>query len=186
MTILRDRLDSLKVNVTSPDGQIKARLVGGDDLKIAFRPGAYKQYGERELEHQLERLAVLAWVGYRRGYFQAMSESSGESISEVQKPHWNAKRRRYTEAVAEMVAQGESQSGVIQAKSKGYAFWKVRIEDGTVDRMDEQQFLSEALSTFQQVRIDGERLRTLLKDEHFGLNIPPEVRRRVAARQEEQ
>lgn len=179
MTTLRDLLASLKVNVTSPDGHIKARLAGGDDLKIAFRPGAYQDYKERELEHQLERLAVLAWVGYRRGYFEAMAKSSNQTVDEVKKPHWDAKYRRYYKAVEEMVAQGESPSGVIRARSKGFAFWKVRIEDGALEAMDEEQFLSEALATFRKVRANGEAQRTLLKDEYFGLAIPPEMRRRL-------
>lgn len=176
MALLRDRLSSLKVNVTSPDGQLKARLVGGNDLTLAFRPGTYRHYNERDLEHQLERLAVLTWVGYRRGYFEAMAETSGQTVDEVQKPHWDAKYRRYYEAVAEMVAKGESPSGAIKARSKGFAFWKVRIEDGTIEAFDENRFLSEAVATFRQVRVNGEHQRTFLKDEFFGLNLPPEVR----------
>lgn len=180
MSTLRERLDALTVEATSPDGQIKTRLVGDDDLTLAFRPGAFDKYDERGLEHQLERLAVLTWITYRRGYFTALHPDDPDAAKEAQKPHWNTKYRRYHEAVAEMVGKGPAPSGLLEMRSKGLAHWKVRIQDGALKRLGEEQFIKEALAAFARVRADSEMKRTLLKDEHFGLNLPPGARRRPA------
>lgn len=177
MSTLRERLDALTVEATSPDGQIKARLSGDDDLTVAFKPGSFDGYSERALEHQLERLAVLTWVQYRRGYFKALNPDEPLSDKTTTPTHWNAKYRQYHEEVAEMVGQGKAPSELFEVRSKGLAFWKVRIEDGALKQLGEERFIGELLVAFSRVRADSERKRTLLKDKHFGLNLPPGARR---------
>ena len=166
----------LTVSATSPDNMVKSHLVAGEKLTIAFRPGAYRRYTEVALADQLASLGRLTWVGYRRGYLEALSISRGEPAVTSTRPHWDARYRRYHEAIAASVACGESASRAVRAKSKGMASWKVRIEPGTLAAMPEESFVAEALSAFQRLQADSKRKITLLKDAHFGLNIPDAIR----------
>ncbi|GAA4919750.1 hypothetical protein LX16_4310 [Stackebrandtia albiflava] len=176
MPDFQERLNSLKVTVTSPDNQIKAHLVAGEQLTLAFRPNTYERYDEDRLSDQLAKLATLAWVGYRRGWKQAKADTRGVPVSEVEEQHWDARYRRYDEDIANLVAQGSSRSGLIQLRSKGLAYWKVRIAPGTLRQLDEPAFVRETVGAFAALQRDSKMKTTVLKDRHFGLNLPPEVR----------
>ncbi|HIV59271.1 MAG TPA: hypothetical protein H9902_15095 [Candidatus Stackebrandtia faecavium] len=182
MKSFQEMLKELKVTTTSPDGQIKSRLIGGKELSIAFRPGSYEKYRESVLQDQFAGLARLTWVGYRRGYMKALNLSRGLAEDELERPHWDVKYRRYHEDVAVVVAQGESPSGAVRARSKGLASWKIKIEPGTIDSMSEETFISEALAAFGELRRDNDQKIVLLKDEHFGLNIPSFLREKYQTR----
>ncbi|ADD41850.1 hypothetical protein [Stackebrandtia nassauensis] len=178
---LSDELAKLVVEVTSPDGNIKAKLVAGEQLTVAFRPGTYARYDERGLEHQLSRLAMLAWTGYRRGFFEAKGRAEDISAKDAEKEHlnhWDANTRRYNEEMAQIVARGKSSGNVIRAQAKGLAFWKVEIRDGTLASMDEATFCAECVSVLAAVQRDSKNQEILLKDFYFGLNIPKSWRKK--------
>lgn len=178
MPNLRELINDLTVETTSPDNKIKARWVANRDLTIAFRSGAYETYTEESLQEQLSQLARLTFVGYRRGRRKAVNITRGLPQDTKEEPHWDARYRRYFEAMGEIVAYGKSPSGAIRAKSQGMARWKIKIEHGTLNRMSEQQFIAETLAGFKDIQRDSNNKITLLKDEHFGLNIPNHIRRK--------
>lgn len=69
--------------VTSPDGAIKARIVGGQVTKLEFKPNAYKNYSEIELAHQIVQLARLGNAARTRGYRRTLDKvlGHGEAIA---------------------------------------------------------------------------------------------------------
>ena len=171
MARFMEKLNSLVVTATSPDGNIKSRLVGGENLTLAFRPGSYRDYSETVLADQLAKLGILTWTTYHRGWLKALGEVNGEKYTK--KPqHWNANHRRYDEAIAEAVTQGTSPSGRIEMRAKGLAFWKVRVADGTVEELEEQHFTEEAVAAFRNVQLDMKRQMILFKEKYIGLTLP--------------
>ena len=172
MPSFMEQMNELTVTVTSPDNQIKARLVAGKDLTLAFRPHTYARYREAQLAEQLAQVGKLIWVGHRRGYVKAFNISRGRAEGETLRPHWDAKYRRYDQAISELVAYGESPSRCVRVKSKGMVSWKVKIADGAIAAFDEEAFIGEVVSAYRGARRNSQHQETLLKDEHFGLNIP--------------
>ena len=55
--------------------------------------------------------------------------------------------------------------------------WKIKVDQGTRESLDEEAFISETLVMFRRLQADWNNKITLLKDEHFGLNIPKSIRR---------
>ncbi|HZE40433.1 MAG TPA: hypothetical protein VE172_16650 [Stackebrandtia sp.] len=176
MPSLQEQLDVLRVEVTSPDNQIKAKISGeADDVALAMRPGAYKRYDEATLEHQLSRLCTLGWTGVRRGYFQALATVYSVTEGEAEKMEKNppdVRDRDYNKEISEIVAEGRSKGGVVRGRAKGMAFWKVQIRPGTLEKLDEEEFIAECLSALRDVQLDSKRQEILLKDKYFGLNVP--------------
>jgi len=46
---LADRLDSIVIRETSPDGQIMATQTNRNQVSLVFAPGAYRRYDEQML-----------------------------------------------------------------------------------------------------------------------------------------
>jgi hypothetical protein len=176
MGIMADRLDSMVVTANSPDGQVTATVSKREQVDIEFRRGAYRRYDERTLEHQLARMATLAWIGYRRGYFEALSAANGETIRGDEE-EWDANRRRFQQARAAVVAEGASPTGWIRAEATGLTHWRVRIEDGALTQLTEDEFRSEARGTVAALLMDYDEKMLALKDEFFDLNLPDKKRR---------
>jgi hypothetical protein len=177
MKISPEFLRTMVVQVTSPDGRIQAKLQYPEDVDIRFLGDAYRQYSERDLEHQLGRTATLLWTAYRKGYVMALSKHTGREVKDGQ-PHWDARNRRYQTDVSEIVSVAASPSGAVKFKAKGLAFWKVRIKDGTVDSVPEEMFMTETKTAVASLLNDFRMQCILLKDKHFGLNIPTSWRKK--------
>jgi hypothetical protein len=176
MGVMADRLDSMVVRAVSPDRKIEATVVSRDQVSLRFGAGTYRRYDERTLEHQLARLATLVWVEYRRGYFQALSEATGETIR-GDEPEEDLQRRRFRQAQAEMVVRGVSAGGLIEVESTGLAQWRVTLERGITRRLTEEQFLSEARGAVAALLADYYMKMVSLKDEFYDLEIPDRQRR---------
>lgn len=181
MGIMRDRLDNMVVRVASPDKQIIATLSNRDQVDVEFRPGAYRRYVDGSLEHQLARLASGVFVGYRRGYFQALGEATGEAIRGDETEHDEA-RRRFQEARRKVVACGASMGQWLNIETRGMASWRVSMRDGTVATLSQEQFLLELNGCVQDLLIDYYEKLIRLKDEFFGLSLPSRQDDRLRAR----
>lgn len=149
-----ERIDAMKVTVRSPDGRVQARLTGGKYLEVGFARGAYHDYDEALLEHQLSQLAKLLWTGYQRGFDQAVDEATGGRAGRSDEEHWDANERRFATEVSKLVAKGVSPGNCVKAETEGMRNWRVRIRDGTLDRLDEQTFGEEVAALAQAVISD--------------------------------
>src|SRR5437879_5264731 len=62
-----DRLDRLRVRVCSPDRQLAVTVSGYEELlEIELPAAVYRRYDDRALARQLEQLARLTHVAFRR------------------------------------------------------------------------------------------------------------------------
>lgn len=171
MGSVADRLDSMVVTVSSPDGQITATLSNGDQVTFGFRPGSYERYPERTLEFQLARLAASIWVGYQRGYRRALDDAAGAAVSTDGMVR-GSKRDRFRQDQAQLVAEGTSTSGRIRASSQGLMHWRVTIASGAVRALTEDEFLAEVGEAARSLLANYYEQVRQLKDEYFGLDLP--------------
>lgn len=180
MGILTDRLDNMVLRVMSPDNMIMAKVEKRFSVSLAFRPDTYASYRPTVLEHQLARLGTLVWTGYQRGYYMALSEATGQKITGPGKT-WDPNRRRFREEQAATVFKAVSPGGWIRCENVGMLNWSVRLKDGALDRLDERAFVSEATETVRRLIADYRAKMIVLKDEHYGLDLPPGLRMRKGA-----
>ena len=130
------------VEATSPDGLIAAKMTGRNRFELRFRPGAYGRYSAESIAPQLAQLATSMWVGYRRGYFQALSEARGETISGPG-PARSLAEERFRAEQAALELDGSSPHGWVAVRSVGLMRWRFRIEPGFERALYEDEFLGE-------------------------------------------
>jgi len=168
-------LDGLTVRVTSPDNQIRAVIRHPHEVSVEFRPGAYARYDAAALERQLTRLAALCWTGFRRGLTQA-STADGISFLVDDEHDPSTAGRAYRAALAELEARADSPGGWVRLATKGFLRWKIAIKPEALQRLSEQEFLSEANAALRRVFAEHDSKVMMLKDEHFRLDLPPGMR----------
>jgi hypothetical protein len=159
MGVLADRLDTMYLRVTAPARNIVAELRGRDDVQLSFTPESYRYLNEWELERQLAALGKLLWAAYIREYYAALSEAVGQTI-EREGPAIGRRDLEFRAARDELVAEGRSADGLVQISTRGMQEWTVRIADGTLRTLTENEFaarVSEAagqLINDQRTKID--------------------------------
>ncbi|HZE39032.1 MAG TPA: hypothetical protein VE172_09510 [Stackebrandtia sp.] len=166
MGILADRLDAMVVRVSSPDGRIAGELRNRDDITVSFPAGGFRRYTERGLEHQLSRLVLRLWTGYRRGFDTALAEAL-DGNPEKPRRSWDANQRRFHTAQAETVAEGMSPAECVYLRTAGMRSCDVVVRDGTVNKMDESEFVAELLGAYRAMNRDFRAKMYELRAEHF-------------------
>lgn len=166
-----DPLDAIEARAYSPDNAILAHLHDRTQVKLEFRPGAYARYQAETLEPQLNQLATRLWVEYRRSHFRALSETRGETISGDERED-SPKLQRFTRAQAALPLQGISPGQWIKIRSEGLLRWQVRLAQGTLFRLTEQEFLAELDAALRALLADYFDKMRRLKEEYFGLKAP--------------
>lgn len=138
---LADRVDSMRVRVSTPDGGLTAELRDRDQLSLTFRDGLYRLFDhEADLERRLTTLANLLRVArtreYERIYREVTGDSSGdEKPTTVRDLEWHAERE-------ELEAVGSSSDGRITVRVTGMRRWQVSVRSGTLRALDERQFVA--------------------------------------------
>ena len=164
-------LERIVVSATSPDRKISVTLSGGDQIDLRFEPRAYRTYSETTLAHQLEQLATLTWVAYRRDYFKAVSEAVGEVVrGDESQP--GSRVAAYKQAQAALDVWGRSAGGWVEAASQGLFRWQVWVAPETCRRLTEEQFRQEADSALRALLMDYDEKLAALRDEFFQRRRP--------------
>lgn len=139
MGVLSDRLDGLQARVSSPNGKVAAELNGRADVRITFAPRAYLRYDEAGLAADLTKVATLLMAARTRLYYEAVSEAF-EMPVRGESPALSPRDREYDAARDELLVEGRSGDGRIRVTARGLRSWRVRIMEGTLARLTEQQF----------------------------------------------
>ena len=139
MGVLSDRLDSMRVRASSPDGMIVGELRNRTEVYLSFVDGTYRRYGRQELEDQLVGLARRLWVGRTKEYYAAVSAAFGETIT-GESPALGRQDVAFYAARDDLVAEGRSVDGRVQVTVQGMRDWTVRIADGTLRALTEEEF----------------------------------------------
>jgi hypothetical protein len=139
---LADRVDGMRIRVSTPDGGLTAELHDRDQLSLTFRDGLYRLFDhEADLERRLSTLATLLWVARTREYARIYSDVTGDDSTGEDKPmgvrdvEWRVERE-------DLEATGSSSDGRIAVRVKGMREWRVTIRAGTLRALDEKQFVA--------------------------------------------
>lgn len=139
MGVLADRLDSMRIRVASPNKMVVAELCHRTEVRLSFASGAYQRSYERGLEEQLAGLARVMWAARMKGYYQAVSEAFGEEVTGEPLPV-GRRDQEYLQARDQLVAVGRSRDGRVQLAVRGMRTWTVRIADGSLRALSEDEF----------------------------------------------
>jgi hypothetical protein len=140
MGVLAERLAGMRVRASLPSGSISGEFSAQHGVDITFAPGMYDCLDERELERQLAALARSLRAAQAREYYAAVSEAFGQAATK-ELPALTPRDRAYDSARAELIAQGRSTDGRVSITARGMTVWTVRIVDGTLRDLDEQEFI---------------------------------------------
>lgn len=141
MGILADRLDSMRVRVAVPGGDVQALLSGRTSVTLSFADGYYARSTEQDLQHKLAALAQLLWVGRTREYNNALQEAfSNPTLNGPARI--GARDIAFAEARAQLVATGASDDGRIRLTVQGMRHWTVRVAPGTIRALEEDEFIA--------------------------------------------
>ncbi|ADD39829.1 hypothetical protein [Stackebrandtia nassauensis] len=165
MGILAERLDSLSIETSSPDGQITGVFRPTSALSVHFRDGGYRGYTERGLERQLAALVASAWARYWRARQAAVAEATGEPAV----PHqpWDTAGRRYRAERDRTRCEGMSAGHRVHVSHTGLRDWNVVVRDGTLSTLDEFGFAAELESGFTAAMRDHRHKLMMLRDKHL-------------------
>jgi hypothetical protein len=139
VSVLAERMASLRVRVESPDGNIEAELHDQVRVDLTFRPRRYPQYSGFSLETQLAGTGRLLVAARTRAYFAALSEAAGYRIEREERPV-GPRDVAFAEARDALVASGASPDDRIRIAVRGMRDWSVEIAPGALRRLDEAEF----------------------------------------------
>src|SRR5689334_23463224 len=160
------------VTVTSPDGNVSARVTNSLAVDIAFRPGTYERYDEPRLSHQLARLGVAGFVGLQRGRSEAYRRSrdlSADELADAERPSTDPRRQSYEEELRQLRAEGVSGSGAVRIRTVGMTHWEVALRPGSLRRLDERAFVAELDAALRALLNDRDVKVIIVKSDHFDL-----------------
>jgi hypothetical protein len=162
-----DRLESVTVTVSSPDGNIEAHVVGGQPRSLTVRAGAYQRYSESDLAHQLARTAALLFVGRDREVQQIM-EDAGLHRARQPSEATDEAQRRYLSALPHIYATGQGPRGLVRLEATGLVQWHCDIAEGTLRQLSESEFVAEVMGAARDLLQNHRYETALLRNEHFG------------------
>ncbi|MEV5748381.1 hypothetical protein AB0L00_11225 [Actinoallomurus sp. NPDC052308] len=175
---LADRLLSLAVTATSPDGRISATFGGqGERIQLAFRPGDYRHYSGTSLAQELSRLAMRVMAGYVRAQTKLIDATVPDVIHD-DAIEYGLEDREFRRRLAAIRTAATSPDGRITVVSQALVRWDVRIADGTIGRVPEDAFTTGLLAAFREVLARHQAEVRRLKDEHYGSGISGTARHR--------
>ncbi|MGH3728102.1 MAG: hypothetical protein ACRDTU_05035 [Micromonosporaceae bacterium] len=143
MGLFSGLLDGITITVKSPDGNLECELGDGRNVVMGFASGTYRRYPEAELSSVLTSL----WAGHREAHLAMLREESGCYVR-GQGSRVDGSSSRFTDARAEVRAEGRSPSGRVLVATTGLSTWQVRIKEDTVRLVDEDAFLNDVWGAF--------------------------------------
>ncbi|BCJ44415.1 hypothetical protein GCM10010168_12290 [Actinoplanes ianthinogenes] len=155
---LRDSLDRMRVPASVAGGAINAELYHRDRVDLAFAPGCYQRFSERELADHLASLARVLHAEYVRRYFRALSEAFERTITK-EPPAIGWRDQAYVEQREQLVAEGRSRDDRIVVTVRGMRAWHVWITAGALRVLDERQFSAGF----------GEAAQAVIRDQFAGI-----------------
>jgi hypothetical protein len=138
VTDLAPQLSGMRVRASTPDGRLTAELVGRSELLLSFDGSYYYRTDERDLETQGATLCRLLWAGYVREFTRIIADAGGTAVD----PHaaGDPKDIEYFQRLSTLTAHGDCGDGHLELTANGMRNFDVRISDGTLGLLSEEQF----------------------------------------------
>lgn len=163
---LADSVKAITVQVTSPDNNLRAVLRNDGDITVDFRPKSYPQYTERDLAHQITRVATLLYTGYYRAYGKVV-EKFNMDIKRGPEDARSPAEHGYFSDRATLQVVGAGDRKLVRLKATGLLNWECRIAQGTIEQLSEDEFKSELHSAIRNFLSRYRAKITSLRGEHF-------------------
>jgi len=146
---LAAELSGMRVRASTPNGRLTAELVGRSELLLTFDGSYYYRTDERDLEAQAAALCRLLWARYMREFTRIIAETGGTTIDP--ETATDPKDVEYFHRLSTLTAQGDCGDGHLQVTAHGMRDFDVRIADGTLGVLPEEQFAQCASRTTQKL-----------------------------------
>lgn len=158
MGIVAQHLDVMTVTVTSPDGNIRARLHHRTRVDVEFRPDTYREYRDAALAQQLTVVAGELTEGCRRARHRILSE-----VAQLDAAEADPRLAAYHSERDRIQMYGMSPDGAILLACTGLRDWGVVVRDGTVRSATELDFTTQlraaVFELWRQYRVSLHELR---------------------------
>ncbi|MCW2792704.1 MAG: hypothetical protein JWO76_1802 [Nocardioides sp.] len=164
MAILSEAVRSMRVSVSTPNGQVLGEVRGRYEVVVRFEPGYAERVGETELAGQVQRLGRLLFAHRAAAYEELKRAILQPSRSPRPRPGGETYERAYDA----LSVTGESRDGSVHVTVGGLRSWVVHIDPGAIERLGGEgvaRATSEAANDLvARVVTEIKRLRL----EHFG------------------
>lgn len=151
---LQRRLDEAFFTVQLPSGRIFGEVRGQRHVRVRLAPGHYDQVSTSQLCGELANLARLLFARGLRERQLAIKEVTGRT---VERPvRFGRRGAAYAKALAELVAEGESDDGTVRVGSVGQQHYTVTIEPGALRRLSQEQFEASCGQAADRLLVDTE------------------------------
>jgi hypothetical protein len=140
VSTISQRIERLRVRVTTLDGRVSAELFDRQ-VMITMGRGYYREASERSLANTLTSLARLLSVAHARECRAIIGQEGGESITA--RNAFDPLDAEYLQQLGGIVARGSAAGGRIRAHVRGMSDWSVEIDPGTLNELSEPAFLAE-------------------------------------------
>lgn len=131
------------VAAESPNGRVRATMVGDHELRVWIDPTWYDATSGVALQEELARVARLTYVNRTRAYYDAWSALTGERMSPVRTPV-SEEQAEYQRRLEQVAARGEAYGGRIALVLVGTSHFSVEIDSGVLHQIDAPTFCTYA------------------------------------------
>lgn len=153
----------MPVVAESPSGIMRGDFRDRTDVVITFAGNSYYRATEAELERQIVAMCRLLVVAWSRGYWAAMSEIAGRTITGEAPPRTPA-TERYRHARDTMRISGQSADGRLAITYDGARDgWEAKILPGTLAALTQEQFVEAGRQASRDIVQDHHEMIIALK-----------------------
>lgn len=139
MSDLADRLESMVVKVSTPNGMVFGESRAERSVRISFAPGYYERTGTTEMASQLSRLARLMFAETRAEHYRQVSQAHEMVVTRGATPV-TRRDHEYQEELAKLVVEGASTDGSVSVTAVGMSSFVISIRPGVVGVVSEASF----------------------------------------------
>lgn len=166
MARITDQIESLHIELWSPDGKIGAALDGGRSLRLDISENDFEEYELTELERQLSALLTGLWEEFDRARLGVLKDAG------CMEPEPGAKRshqaRELSVMRAESLYQGSSSGEAVTILSDGWKKFKVTLDSDSLDILSVEDFISQFAEAMNDLLIDYRVTVADMKREIYG------------------
>jgi hypothetical protein len=150
---ITERVDSMVVRASAPDGRVSAELHGRTGVRVDLAPGYFYRADEADLESSLTQLAKLMFAGRMREYYAIISDEIRQTVVPDERAI-SALDTRFYEERDNLVAEGRGAGGRILLQVRGMKTWIVHIARGTLRELTEDEFTSGVADAAAELILD--------------------------------
>lgn len=159
-----DRMEQVRIQVTSPDGRIAALISGQNSMQLQFKADAYERYTETGLQRQLEALLQDTWRERRAARFQILSQVLDQEVG-VREPT-SPQERKFREEKSDVIGVGFTDEVEVLVLDECRE-WQVRLTEGCLEALDSPAFLQHVQAATAEAVQDFRTKVSLLRSQIF-------------------